>query len=114
MASILTDRGFSIDSVLLKTITLPNRLASSIEAKLQAEQDAQRMSFVLDQERKEAERKLIEAKGVSRAQKEIAKGLSKKVLQFQSIQAFRELSKSPNTKTIITDGKTPILIPASK
>jgi regulator of protease activity HflC (stomatin/prohibitin superfamily) len=111
MTSLLDSRGFKIDAVLMKTINLPSRLASSIEAKLQAEQDAQRMNFVLEQEKKEAERKLIEAKGVSKAQKEISKGLSHKVLQFQSIQAFRELSQSPNTKTIISDGKSPMMLP---
>ena len=114
MTKILNNRGFMVESVLLKTINLPTNLAASIEAKLQAEQDAQRMNFVLEQEKKEAERKLIEARGVSRAQKEIAKGLSQKVLEFQSIQAFRELAKSPNSKTIVTDGKSPLMIPITQ
>lgn len=114
MASILADRGFEVETVLLKSITLPTNLASSIEAKLQAEQDAQLMSFVLQQEKKEAERKLIEARGVSDAQKAISKGLSEKVLRFQAIQAFKELSKSNNSKVIITDGKTPIMMTDGK
>ena len=110
MAGILANRGFEVENVLLKSIQLPTKLAESIEAKLQAEQDAQRMSFVLQQERKEAERKLIEARGVSDAQKAIAKGLSDKVLRFQSIEAFKQLSNSPNTKVIVTDGKSPLMI----
>jgi regulator of protease activity HflC (stomatin/prohibitin superfamily) len=111
MASLLEDRGFRIEAVLLKTIRLPSGLARSIEEKLQAEQDAQRMSFVLLQERKEAERRVIEAEGIRNAQKTIAQGLSRDVLHFQSIEVFRELSKSPNTKVIVTDGKAPLMIP---
>ena len=56
--------GIDVISVLMKSIRLPEGLANSIERKLQAEQDAMRMEFVLNQERKEAERKIISAKGV--------------------------------------------------
>ena len=83
----------------------------SIEQKLQAEQDALRMKFVLEQEKLEAQRKLIEAEGVRDAQKILAQGLlTKQILEFKSIEAFIELAKSQNSKVIITDGKTPYLI----
>lgn len=55
MMSILGDRGFVIENVLLKSIKLPAGLSRAIEEKLQAEQDAQRMEFILNQERKEAD-----------------------------------------------------------
>ncbi|MEO1052067.1 MAG: prohibitin family protein [Bacteroidota bacterium] len=110
MASVLGDRGFEIEAVLLKTIQLPAGLARAVEEKLEAEQDAQRMKFLLDREKLEAERKLVEARGISDAQKIIAEGLSPAILKWKSIEAFKELSKSPNSKVIITDGKAPMLI----
>jgi prohibitin 1 len=110
MRTVLADKGFLIDKVLMKSISLPPDLYKSIEMKLQAEQDAQRMVFVLEQERREAERRKIEASGVRDAQKILSQGLSKEIIQLRSIEAFKELAKSPNTKVIITDGKTPMMI----
>lgn len=102
--------GIELIAVLMKSIQLPDGLANSIERKLQAEQDAMRMEFVLDQEKLEAERKIINAKGESDAQLIIAKGLTPGIIKLKTIEAFRELSRSPNAKTIITDGKTPLMI----
>jgi regulator of protease activity HflC (stomatin/prohibitin superfamily) len=110
MNEILLARGIIIEAVLLKSIQLPAGLANSIELKLQAEQDAMRMQFVLEQEKLEAKRKIIEAEGVRDAQKILAEGLSKEILELKSIEAFIDLAKSNNAKVIITDGKTPYLI----
>ena len=110
MASVLGNRGFKIDKVLMKSIRLPEGLYNSIEMKLRAEQDAQRMVFILEQEKREAERRKIEAAGVRDAQKILSQGLSDEIIQLRSIEAFKELAKSPNTKIIITDGKTPMMI----
>jgi regulator of protease activity HflC (stomatin/prohibitin superfamily) len=94
----------------MKSIQLPEGLARSIEQKLQAEQDAMRMEFVLQQERLEADRKVIEAKGTRDAQKILSEGLTEQIIKIRSIEAFEELSKSANSKILITDGKTPMLI----
>ncbi|WP_298766363.1 prohibitin family protein [uncultured Polaribacter sp.] len=102
--------GIDLIAVLMKRIRLPRGLASSIERKLQAEQDAMRMKFVLDQEKLEAERKIINAKGERDAQLIIAEGLTSGIIRLKAIEAFRELAKSNNSKTIITDGKTPLII----
>ncbi len=110
MDSLLSDRGFEIEAVLLKTIKLPARLARAVEEKLEAEQDAQRMQFLLERERLEAQRKLVEAEGKRDAQKILSEGLTEPILRYQAIEAFRELSKSPNAKVIITDGQTPMTI----
>jgi len=110
MAETLLVQGIIIESVLMKSIQLPAGLASSIEQKLQAEQDAMRMEFVLQREKLEAERKLIEAKGIRDAQIIISEGLTNEIIKIRSIEAFNELSKSPNSKIIITNGKTPFLI----
>ncbi len=110
MDSNLYESGIIIDAVLMKSITLPERLAGSIEMKLQAEQDAMRMDFVLTQEKKEAERKIIEAEGKRRSQLIMAEGLTDKILYLKSIEAFELLAGSSNTKIIVTNGKLPFLI----
>ena len=110
MAQVLAAQGIQIDAVLMKSIQLPAGLATSIEQKLQAEQDVMRMEFILRQEKLEAERKIIEAKGTSDAQKLLSEGLTKEIIMVRSIEAFEQLSKSPNAKVIITDGKAPLLI----
>lgn len=110
MSEILSSRGFDIEAVLLKSIRLPARLSASIEQRLQAEQDAERMLFVLEQEKREAKRKVIEAQGIRDAQQSLAKGLTKEVLQFRAIEALQELYKSPNTKVVITDGSPSVLL----
>ncbi len=102
--------GVDLIAVLMKQIRLPRGLASSIERKLQAEQDAMRMEFVLNQEKKEAERKIISAKGERDAQIIISEGLTENVLKNKAIEVFRELSASNNSKIIITNGKTPLMI----
>jgi prohibitin 1 len=114
MGETLTDQGIAIESVLMKSIQLPAGLSSSIEQKLQAEQDAMRMEFVLQQEKLEAERKIIEAKGTRDAQKILAEGLTPEIIKIRSIEAFNNLSKSPNSKVIITNGTTPFLIEGDK
>lgn len=90
LAEVCDEKGFVIEAVLLKSISLPQGLTRSIEAKLEAEQEALRMEFVLDRQKKEMDRQLIEAEGAKKN---------------AVIQAFMKLSTSPNTKTIITDGK---------
>lgn len=110
MHESLRERGFIIERVLMKSIKLPGELSRAIERKLQAEQEAQQMEYVLDRERKEAERRRIEAEGTRDAQKILAEGLVREIIELRSIEAFRELANSPNTKIIITDGKTPFLI----
>lgn len=114
MKDVLFEKGFSIERVLLKSIKLPPGLYASIEEKLRAEQDAQRMEYVLQQERREAERRKVEAAGVRDSQKILSQGLNKEIIQLRSIEAFKELAKSPNAKVIITDGKAPLMIPDTR
>ncbi len=111
MDKLLQGKGIEVEAVLLKSIQLPPSLARAIEEKLEAEQNAQRMEFVLQQEKREAERKRIQAEGVRDAQNIISQGLDPMLLQFKAIEAFMELSKSNNAKIIITDGKgVPMMI----
>jgi len=111
MSETLTKKGIIVESVLLKSISLPSGLYSSIEDRLQAEQNAMRMRFTLEQEKLEAERKIIEAKGNRDAQIILSEGLTKEILQLKGIEAFVKLSQSTGAKVIITGGgETPFLL----
>jgi prohibitin 1 len=114
MVTVLEPQGIIIEAVLMKSIQLPAGLASSIEQKLQAEQNAMRMEFLLQQEKLEAERVIIEAKGRRDSQKILSEGLTDEIIKIRTIEAFIELAKSPNAKVIVTDGKTPMLIDNNK
>ncbi|MFK7905346.1 MAG: prohibitin family protein [Chitinophagales bacterium] len=110
MMTLMDGKGIIVEAVLLKSINLPRSLAIAIESKLEAEQQAQQMEFVLDQEKREADRKRVEAAGIRDAQLIIAEGLNSKILQFKSIEALQELAKSPNAKIIVTDGDLPMIL----
>jgi regulator of protease activity HflC (stomatin/prohibitin superfamily) len=87
--------------VLLRDIQLPVTLKASIEAKQQAEQEALAMSFRLQRERQEAERKRIEAGGIRDFQQIVAQGISPQLLQWKGIEATETLAKSPNAKVVV-------------
>lgn len=110
MMQTLSKKGIIVEAVLLKSIVLPRNLTKAIEDKLEAEQQAQRMEFVLQQEKQEAERMRIQAKGQSDANKIISEGLSQQVLQFKALEAWLELSKSSNAKVIISNGSVPMIL----
>ena len=103
-------RGLILEQLLVRNITLPASVKATIESKINAEQEAQKMAFVLQKEKQEAERKRIEAQGIADYQKILSTGLSDKQLQYEMIKA---ISTSPNAKLIIwgNGGKnTPIII----
>ena len=94
-------RGLELEQLLVRNITLPASVKASIESKINAEQDAQKMTFVLQKERQEAERKRVEAQGIADYQKILSTGLSDRQLQYESILAQKEIAKSANSKVII-------------
>jgi regulator of protease activity HflC (stomatin/prohibitin superfamily) len=139
MNEYLQEKSITIETVLMKSIKLPPGLYNSIEGRLQAEQEVMRMQyilkkeeleaerkvieaqgevstmeFVLEKARQEAKRKVIEAEGQRDAQKIVKDGLSDDLIKMRSIEAFDNLSKSPNAKVIITNGQTPFLIDPNK
>jgi regulator of protease activity HflC (stomatin/prohibitin superfamily) len=101
LATTLSARGIIVESVLLRDVQLPALLKASIEAKQQAEQDALRMNFVLQKEKQEAERKRIEAQGISDFQGIVAKGISPQLLEWKGIEATEKIAMSENTKIVI-------------
>ncbi len=91
-------RGLQLEQLLVRNINLPASVKTAIESKINAEQEAQKMTFVLQKERQEAERKRVEAQGIADYQKILSTGLSDKQLQYEMIKA---ISTSPNAKLII-------------
>lgn len=98
-------RGLVLEQLLIRNINLPSSVKKTIESKINAEQDAQKMIFVLQKEKQEAERKRVEAQGIADYQKIISTGLTDKQLQYETIKAQKELAASPNTKIIFMNGK---------
>lgn len=105
------ERGLVMEQVLIRNINLPESVKAAIEAKINAEQDAQKMKFVLDKERQEADRKRVEAQGIADYQRILTASLTDKLIQYEQIKVQKELVTSPNAKVIIMgNGKaTPIL-----
>ncbi len=102
-------RGLLLEQLLVRNITLPASVKTTIESKINAEQEAQKMTFVLQKEKQEAERKRVEAQGIADYQRIISLSLTDKQLQYEMIKA---ITNSPNAKLIIMgDGKnTPIIL----
>jgi len=98
------DRGLILEQLLVRNITLPESVKTAIESKINAEQEAQKMTFVLQKETQEAERKRVEAQGIADYQKILSTGLSDKQLQYEMIKA---IATSPNAKLIFMDSKKP-------
>lgn len=98
-------RGLVLEQLLIRNIDLPISVKKSIESKINAEQDAQKMTFVLQKEKQEAERKRVEAQGIADYQRIISLGLTDKQLQYEQIKAQKELAASPNSKIIFMNGR---------
>ncbi len=94
-------RGIELQQLLVRNITLPQSVKATIESKINAEQDAQKMQFVLQKERQQAEQKRIQAQGIADYQKIISTNLTDKQLQYEAIQTQKAIATSPNAKVII-------------
>ncbi|MEO7961180.1 MAG: prohibitin family protein [Ginsengibacter sp.] len=104
-------RGLLLEQLLVRNITLPNSVKASIESKINAEQDAKKMEFVLQKEKQEAERKRVEAQGIADYQRIINTGLTDNQLQYEQIKAIKELALSQNAKIVMLGkGNTPVII----
>jgi regulator of protease activity HflC (stomatin/prohibitin superfamily) len=104
-------RGLILEQLLIRNINLPASVKKTIESKINAEQDAQKMTFVLQKEKQEAERKRVEAQGIADYQRIISTGLTDKQLQYEQIKAQKEIATSPNTKIIFMGkGSAPVIL----
>jgi regulator of protease activity HflC (stomatin/prohibitin superfamily) len=109
-------RGVNLEQVLLRNVILPDQITRAINDKIAADQEAQKMTFVLQKEKQEAERKRIEAEGQAAAQQIVSQSLTPQILEYQRIQALRYIGEKGNL--IITGsggGATPLIqVPAKK
>jgi prohibitin 1 len=104
LAGTVSPRGIMVENTPLRNVALPNQLTQAIEQKQKAEQESQRMEFVLEKETKEAQRKRIEAKGIADFQKTVTAGISEQLLQWKGIEATQLLAESENAKVVIVGG----------
>lgn len=105
------NRGLILEQLLIRNINLPASVKATIESKINAEQDAQKMTFVLQKEKQEAERKRVEAQGIADYQRIISLGLTDKQLQYEQIKAQKEIATSPNSKIIFMGkGSAPVIL----
>jgi len=104
-------RGLLLEQLLVRNISLPQAVKTSIEQKISAEQDAQKMQFVLQKEKQEAERKRVEAQGIADYQRIINESLTDRQLQYETIKAQLEIAKSANAKVIVMGkGGAPLIL----
>ena len=116
LVKLIGPRGITLESAPMRQIVLPAGLTAAIEEKLKAEQESQRMQFVLGKEQQEAERKRIEAKGIADFQDIVSKGISIQLLKWKGIEATEKLASSPNSKVVIIGGKDglPVILGSDK
>ena len=104
-------RGLFLEQLLVRNITLPQSVKATIEGKINAEQEAQKMQFILQKEKQEAERKRVEAQGIADYQRIINQGLTDQQLQYEQIKALKEIATSQNAKIIVMGkGNTPVIL----
>ncbi|MBI2981524.1 MAG: prohibitin family protein [Deltaproteobacteria bacterium] len=101
---ILRERAINVEKILLRSVTLPDILATAIQKKLEAEQQSEQMKFVLLKEEQEAERKRVEAKGVADFQRIVTSGLTTDFLRWKGIEATAKLADSQNSKIVVIGG----------
>lgn len=111
IAMSFAKRGLDLEQLLVRNVTLPPSVKAAIESKINAEQEAQKMTFILQKEKQEAERKRVEAQGIADYQKILSTGLSDKQLQYEAIKAQKEIATSANSKVIIMgSSKNPLIL----
>lgn len=101
LTKLVGERGVIVESAPLRKIELPRKVTDAVEEKLKAEQESQRMEFILTKEKQEAERKRIEARGISDFQNIVAQGISQNLLRWKGIEATEKLAQSQNAKVVI-------------
>lgn len=101
LALAIAPRGIIVETTPLRNVGLPVQLTEAIEQKQRADQESQRMEFILTKERQEADRKRIEAQGIADFQRIVAQGISEQLLRWKGIEATEKLASSQNAKIVI-------------
>lgn len=104
LSAMVGKSGIVIESTPLRNVALPVQLTEAIEQKQKADQESQRMEFILTKEKQEADRKRIEAQGIADFQKIVATGISDQLLRWKGVEATMKIAESPNAKVVIIGG----------
>ena len=113
LRSAMADKFIEIENVLIRDVQIPPEISKAINFKLTADQEAQRMKFTIEKEKREAERKRIEAQGIADFQKIVSAGITTSLLKWKGIEATLKIAESPNSKVIIIGndaGSLPIIL----
>ena len=101
LSGAISPRGIIVETTPLRNVSLPSQLTEAIEQKQRADQESQRMEFILTKEKQEADRKRIEAQGIADFQKIVATGVSDQLLRWKGIEATMKIAESANAKVVI-------------
>ena len=113
LTEAMSDKFIQIENVVIRDVKIPAKISEAIDFKLTAEQESQKMKFTIEKERREAERKRIEAQGIADFQKIVSAGITSSLLKWKGIEATLKIAESPNTKVIIVGndaGSLPIIL----
>ena len=80
------------------------------EKEMSIHTERMQIDFNIEKQRKEAERLLIEAEAIKKQQAIINTTLNDRLIKYKSLEITRELVNSKNSKVIITDGKSPVIV----
>ncbi len=117
LTEVIADKFIQIENVILRDVQIPPKISEAINFKLAAEQESQKMIFTIEKEKREADRKRIEAQGIADFQKIVSAGITKSLLKWKGIEATLKIAESPNTKIIIVGndaGSLPIILSADE
>lgn len=114
LGPVFARRGVTLDQVLLRNVLLPDQITRAINDKIAADQEAQKMTYILLKEKQEAERKRIEAEGQARAQQIVSASLTPQILEYQRIQTLRHVGEKGNLIITGAAGATPLIQVAPK
>lgn len=106
----IQSKGFIVDAVLLKSITMPPQIFQAVENKLKSEQEALQMDFIIAKQKKEAERMQIEAEAIKSYNRTVSESLTETLIKWNGVKTLQELVTSNNAKVIVTDGRSPMII----
>lgn len=100
----LADKNIEMKDLLIRAITLPEKIKEAIESKLQQQQEALAYQYRLEREESEAQRLRIQAQGIADYNAIISASLTERILRQKGIDATLELANSPNSKVVVIGG----------
>jgi regulator of protease activity HflC (stomatin/prohibitin superfamily) len=92
---------FILYDILVTGIELPAAIVTAINRKTEQYYIAEEYKFRVEREKRESERKKIEAEGIRDFQQTVSQGISESYLRWRGIEATLQLSQSTNSKVVL-------------